>query len=203
MELAMAEAAHSRAATTTDYDVVRRTIEFISGSWRDQPSLDEIAANAGLPPLALQRLFARWAGLTPKAFLQAVTLDHARGLLSQSASILEASYELGLSGPGRLHDLFVTHEAMTPGAFKARGEGSSFVTVSSRHRSARPCCWSATAVSPASPSPIPARKPPASPTCSAGGRAPPTSPMTLRPPKVRIASSIRTRGGRTGRCASC
>jgi AraC family transcriptional regulator of adaptative response/methylated-DNA-[protein]-cysteine methyltransferase len=123
MELAIAEAAHSRAATTTDYDVVRRTIEFISGSWRNQPSLDEIAANAGLPPLTLQRLFARWAGLTPKAFLQAVTLDHARGLLSQSASILEASYELGLSGPGRLHDLFVTHEAMTPGAFKARGEG--------------------------------------------------------------------------------
>ena len=82
-----------------------------------------IAAEVGMKPLALQRLFTRWAGLTPKGFLQAVTLDHARALLANSASVLDASYEVGLSGPGRLHDLFVTHEAMTPGAYKARGEG--------------------------------------------------------------------------------
>jgi AraC family transcriptional regulator of adaptative response/methylated-DNA-[protein]-cysteine methyltransferase len=107
----------------TDYDAVRRTIEFISRRWQTQPSLAEVAAHVGLPPAALQRLFSRWAGLTPKAFLQAVTLDHARGLLRTSGSILEASYELGLSGPGRLHDLFVTHEAMSPGAYKSRGEG--------------------------------------------------------------------------------
>jgi AraC family transcriptional regulator of adaptative response/methylated-DNA-[protein]-cysteine methyltransferase len=106
-----------------DYAVVRRAIEFISANWRDQPALDLIAEEVGLKPLAFQRLFTRWAGLSPKGFVQALTLDHARGLLSDSASILDASYEVGLSGPGRLHDLFVTHDAMTPGAFKARGEG--------------------------------------------------------------------------------
>jgi AraC family transcriptional regulator of adaptative response/methylated-DNA-[protein]-cysteine methyltransferase len=68
-------------------------------------------------------LFRRWAGITPKAFLQALTLDHARKLLRDSASVLEATYEVGLSGPARLHDLFVTHEAMSPGEWKAGGEG--------------------------------------------------------------------------------
>ncbi len=107
----------------SDYEVVRRVIEFITVNWRDQPGLDAMASAGGLPPAQLQRLFTRWAGLTPKTFLQAVTLDRARRLLADDASVLDASYELGLSGPGRLHDLFVTHEAMTPGAFKARGEG--------------------------------------------------------------------------------
>jgi AraC family transcriptional regulator of adaptative response/methylated-DNA-[protein]-cysteine methyltransferase len=111
------------APPTSDYDIVRRALEFISKGWRDQPSLEQIAEHVGMQPLALQRLFTRWAGLTPKGFLQAVTLDHARSLLADSASVLDASYEVGLSGPGRLHDLFVTHEAMTPGAYKARGEG--------------------------------------------------------------------------------
>jgi AraC family transcriptional regulator of adaptative response/methylated-DNA-[protein]-cysteine methyltransferase len=112
-----------KPASSDDYAVVRRTIEFISANWRDQPSLETLAEEVGLKPLALQRLFTRWAGLSPKGFLQALTLDHARGLLTESASVLDASYEVGLSGPGRLHDLFVTHDAMTPGAFKARGEG--------------------------------------------------------------------------------
>ena len=71
----------------------------------------------------LQRLFMRWAGLSPKAFVQALTIDHARKLLRDSASVLDTSYEVGLSGPGRLHDLFVTHEGMTPGTYKARGKG--------------------------------------------------------------------------------
>ena len=106
-----------------DYEIVRRAIEFISESWREQPSLERIADEVGLQPLALQRLFTRWAGLTPKGFLQALTLDHARTLLAESASVLDATYEVGLSGPARLHDLFVTHDAMTPGAYKARGEG--------------------------------------------------------------------------------
>jgi AraC family transcriptional regulator of adaptative response/methylated-DNA-[protein]-cysteine methyltransferase len=112
-----------RDAHPSDYAVVSRAIEFISRKWRDQPSLEAIAAHVGMKPLSLQRLFTRWAGLSPKGFLQAVTLDHARGLLADSASVLDATYELGLSGPGRLHDLFVTHEAMTPGEYKARGEG--------------------------------------------------------------------------------
>ena len=126
MDLAMHASAMkppSARAPVTDYDVVRRTIEFISRNWRDQPSLERIAAHVGMKPLSLQRLFTRWAGLSPKGFLQALTLDHARALLADSASILDASLEVGLSGPGRLHDLFVAHEAMTPGAWKAKGEG--------------------------------------------------------------------------------
>ncbi|HVY19179.1 MAG TPA: bifunctional helix-turn-helix domain-containing protein/methylated-DNA--[protein]-cysteine S-methyltransferase [Bauldia sp.] len=107
----------------SDYAIVSRAIAYISRDWREQPSLEKIAAHVGMKPLSLQRLFTRWAGLSPKGFLQAVTLDHARGLLADSASVLDVTYELGLSGPGRLHDLFVTHEAMTPGAYKARGEG--------------------------------------------------------------------------------
>jgi AraC family transcriptional regulator of adaptative response/methylated-DNA-[protein]-cysteine methyltransferase len=106
-----------------DYDHVRRAIAFISSHWRRQPSVEEIAGHLGLSGSHLHHLFRRWAGITPKAFLQAVTLDRARGLLRDSASILDASYELGLSGPGRLHDLFVTHEAMTPGSYKTGGEG--------------------------------------------------------------------------------
>lgn len=125
MSLSAAIAAKEPAPVpaASDYEIVRRAIEYISQNWRDQPSLDEIAGTVGMPPLSLQRLFTRWAGLTPKGFLQAVTLDRARALLADSASVLDTTYEVGLSGPGRLHDLFVTHEAMTPGDFKARGAG--------------------------------------------------------------------------------
>jgi AraC family transcriptional regulator of adaptative response/methylated-DNA-[protein]-cysteine methyltransferase len=108
-----------------DYAVVRQAIEFISMKWRSQPSIDTIARHVGLAPMALHRLFTRWAGLTPKTFLQAVTLDHARSLLDDTDSVMEASFALGLSGPGRLHDLFVTHEAMTPGDFKRGGAGAT------------------------------------------------------------------------------
>lgn len=107
----------------TDYDIVRRAIAFISERWRAQPEIDDIAAAAGVTPTELHHLFRRWAGLTPKDFLQALTLDHARLLLRDSASVLDAAYEVGLSGPGRLHDLFVAHEAMSPGEWKAGGEG--------------------------------------------------------------------------------
>jgi len=113
----------SRTSPRSDYTVVRSAIEYLSRNWRYQPSLEEIAGIVGMGPLSLQRLFTRWAGLSPKAFVQALTLDHARALLADSASVLDATYEVGLSGPGRLHDLFVSHEAMTPGAYKARGEG--------------------------------------------------------------------------------
>ena len=110
-------------AASTDYDIVRRAIAHIRGNWRDQPEVEEIAHAAGVTPTDLHHLFRRWAGLTPKAFLQALTLDHARKLLRDSASVLDATYEVGLSGPGRLHDLFVTHEAMSPGEWKSGGEG--------------------------------------------------------------------------------
>ena len=111
------------AAAAADYDVVRKAIGHIRGHWREQPEIETIAEAAGVTPTELHHLFRRWAGLTPKAFLQALTLDGARRLLRDSASVLDASYEVGLSGPGRLHDLFVTHEAMSPGEWKSGGEG--------------------------------------------------------------------------------
>ena len=110
-------------AAAADYDVVRRAIGHIRSHWREQPAIDAIAEAAGVTPTELHHLFRRWAGLTPKAFLQALTLDGARQLLRDSASVLDATYEVGLSGPGRLHDLFVTHEAMSPGEWKSGGEG--------------------------------------------------------------------------------
>jgi AraC family transcriptional regulator of adaptative response/methylated-DNA-[protein]-cysteine methyltransferase len=106
-----------------DYEVVRKAIEKISLDYRDQPSLEVLAEEVGETPNGLQKLFTRWAGLSPKAFLQAVTLDHARRLLDNGLPLLEASLEVGMSGPGRLHDLFVTHEAMSPGDYKTRGAG--------------------------------------------------------------------------------
>lgn len=106
-----------------DYARVRRAIAFITDNWREQPDLEEIASSAGLSPAHFQRLFSRWAGISPKEFVQAITLDHARDLLKGSASILDTAFEVGLSGSGRLHDLFVNFEAMTPGDYKRRGAG--------------------------------------------------------------------------------
>ncbi|NLS05354.1 methylated-DNA--[protein]-cysteine S-methyltransferase [Rhizobium sp. P32RR-XVIII] len=107
-----------------DYETVRQVIELITEDYRDQPSLEAIAARLNQSPTQLQKTFTRWAGLSPKAFLQAVTLDHAKRLLRQeNMPLLETSIEVGLSGPSRLHDLFVTHEAMSPGEWKARGGG--------------------------------------------------------------------------------
>ena len=114
---------HDITPEGSDYEIVRRVIEKISLDYRDQPSLDALAAEVGDTPTGLQKLFTRWAGLSPKGFLQAVTLDHARRLLDDGMPLLEASLEVGMSGPGRLHDLFVTHEAMSPGDYKSRGAG--------------------------------------------------------------------------------
>lgn len=106
-----------------DYDQIRRAIAFLSNAWEEQPGLERLADHLGLSPAHCQKLFKRWCGLSPKEFVQAITVDHARGLLSGSASVLDAAHEVGLSGGSRLHDLFVTHEAMTPGDYKRRGEG--------------------------------------------------------------------------------
>jgi AraC family transcriptional regulator of adaptative response/methylated-DNA-[protein]-cysteine methyltransferase len=112
-----------------DYAIVSRVIERITLDYRDQPSLERLAAELGQSPTQLQKVFTRWAGLSPKAFLQAVTLDHAKRLLGdEQLPLLETSYEVGLSGPGRLHDLFVTHEAMSPGEWKAKGGGLTIRT---------------------------------------------------------------------------
>jgi AraC family transcriptional regulator, regulatory protein of adaptative response / methylated-DNA-[protein]-cysteine methyltransferase len=110
-------------AALRDYDSVRRAIAFISERWREQPTIEAMADAAAVTPDELHHLFRRWAGLTPKAFMQALTLDHAKGLLRESASVLDAALDSGLSGPGRLHDLFVTHEAMSPGEWKNGGTG--------------------------------------------------------------------------------
>src|SRR5436853_5146953 len=111
------------ADAAADYDIVRRAIAHIRENWREQPDIETIGESVGVTPTELHHLFRRWAGLTPKACLQALTLDHARRLLRESASVLDASFEVGLSGPGRLHDLFVTHEAMSPGEWKVGGDG--------------------------------------------------------------------------------
>ena len=113
----------SENATLRDYDSVRRAIGFISENWRNQPTIEAMADAASVTPDELHHLFRRWAGLTPKAFMSALTLDHAKGLLRDSASVLDAALDSGLSGPGRLHDLFVTHEAMSPGEWKNGGAG--------------------------------------------------------------------------------
>ena len=106
-----------------DYELVRQNLTYLREHWREQPALEELAQRSGLSGAHLQRLFMRWAGLSPKAFLQALTIDHARRLLRDSASVLDTAHEVGLSGPGRLHDLFVSLEGMSPGAYKAKGKG--------------------------------------------------------------------------------
>jgi AraC family transcriptional regulator of adaptative response/methylated-DNA-[protein]-cysteine methyltransferase len=110
-----------------DYELIRRAIAFLSETWAEQPSLDRLADQLALSPAHCQKLFKRWCGLSPKEFVQAITVDHARGLLAGSASVLDAAYQVGLSGGSRLHDLFVSHEAMTPGDYKRRGEGLEMI----------------------------------------------------------------------------
>ena len=106
-----------------DYARIEAAILFLEENFRDHPSLDDVAREAGLSPHHFQRLFRRWAGVSPKRCGQLLTLDYAKAQLEASASILDAAYDAGLSGPARLHDLFVTYEAMSPGAFKQGGEG--------------------------------------------------------------------------------
>lgn len=110
-------------APSRDYDTVRRAIRFLSEQAQEQPELDALAAHLRLSPAYIQKLFTRWCGLSPKEFVQAITIDAARRMLQQSANVLDTAHEVGLSGGSRLHDLFVTHEAVTPGDVKRRGAG--------------------------------------------------------------------------------
>ncbi|WP_428622900.1 methylated-DNA--[protein]-cysteine S-methyltransferase [Sedimenticola sp.] len=105
------------------YSRVARAIRYLQSHARRQPSLAEVAAEVGLSEYHFQRLFSRWAGVSPKRFLQYLTKERARQVLQESQSLLDASLEAGLSGPGRLHDLMISCEAMTPGQIKARGAG--------------------------------------------------------------------------------
>ncbi|HVR62982.1 MAG TPA: methylated-DNA--[protein]-cysteine S-methyltransferase [Polyangia bacterium] len=105
------------------YARIQSAITFLTDRRADQPSLAEVAAHVGQSPFHFQRLFHRWAGVSPKRFLQFLTVEHAKESLRASATVLDAAYAAGLSGPSRLHDLFVTLEAATPGEFRAGGAG--------------------------------------------------------------------------------
>jgi AraC family transcriptional regulator, regulatory protein of adaptative response / methylated-DNA-[protein]-cysteine methyltransferase len=106
-----------------DYTRISKAIEYIEANYRNQPSLEEVAKEVYLSPFHFQRLFKEWAGVSPKKFLQYISLQHAKTLLQQQVSIAEASYETGFSGTSRLHDLFVSIEGMTPGEYKNGGQG--------------------------------------------------------------------------------
>ncbi len=106
-----------------DYERVAAAIRFIERNLPNQPMLGEVASELGLSPFHFQRLFQRWAGVSPKRFLQFLTVEYAKRLLDQSMSILDTTYEVGLSSPARLHDHFVSLEAVTPGEYKTRGAG--------------------------------------------------------------------------------
>jgi AraC family transcriptional regulator of adaptative response/methylated-DNA-[protein]-cysteine methyltransferase len=106
-----------------DYERVEQAILFLERNYQAQPGLEEIAESIGLSEYHFQRLFTRWVGISPKRFLQFITKEHAKEMLEGSSSLLDASYQTGLSGPGRLHDLFIVTEAVTPGEYKNRGEG--------------------------------------------------------------------------------
>jgi AraC family transcriptional regulator of adaptative response/methylated-DNA-[protein]-cysteine methyltransferase len=107
----------------SDYARIEKALNYIADRVDEQPELDAVAASIGLSPFHFQRLFTRWVGVSPKKFLQFLTLARAKDCLNASASVLDAAHEAGLSGPSRLHDLFLAHESVTPGEFKQRGEG--------------------------------------------------------------------------------
>jgi len=109
--------------TGSDYARIERVLNRLAAGFPAQPSLAEMAQAAGLSEHHFQRLFSRWVGVSPKKFLQSLSLEAAKQRLRDSASVLDAAFDAGMSGPGRLHDLFVTAEAVTPGEFKARGQG--------------------------------------------------------------------------------
>jgi len=108
---------------STDYQRIAAAIQYLEANFREQPELDDLAAHLGLSPFHLQRLFTRWAGISPKRFVQFLTAEHAKQLLANAHSVLDATYESGLSSPSRLHDLFIATEAVTPGEYKNKGEG--------------------------------------------------------------------------------
>ncbi len=106
-----------------DYYRVEKALYFLQQNMHRQPLLAEIARSAHLSPYHFQRIFKRWAGISPKHFQQYLTIQHVKGVLDESKSLLEASSRVGLSSPGRLHDLFITFDAVTPGAYKKKGDG--------------------------------------------------------------------------------
>jgi AraC family transcriptional regulator of adaptative response/methylated-DNA-[protein]-cysteine methyltransferase len=117
----------SAPAPQDDYDIIRAAIRYLSETGPDETDLGRFSRAMGLSERQLTDLFRRWCGLSPKSFAQAVALDHAKSLLREKASVLDATLEVGLSSTSRLHDLFVTYEAMPPGAFRAEGAGMDMI----------------------------------------------------------------------------
>ena len=114
-------------AAARDFDRVSAALAFLGDHWQDHPDLDAAASAAGLSPHHFQRVFTRWVGVSPKKYVGALAHGAARAALNEGACVLDASFEAGLSGPGRLHDLFIAHEAVTPGEARRRGAGLDFV----------------------------------------------------------------------------
>ncbi len=115
----------------SDYQRIEKAIQYLRKNFKDQPNLDEVAAHVALSPFHFQRLFTEWAGVSPKKFIQYLSLDYAKKILKDDrrATLFDVSYETGLSGTGRLHDLFITLESMTPGDYKNEG-GSLSISYS-------------------------------------------------------------------------
>ena len=107
--------------TDSDYKTVERSIRYLEENFRRQPSLEELSSHAGMSTFHFQKVFTRWAGVSPKRFLQFLTLEHAKDLLRNSEPVLATAFASGLSGPARLHDLFVHTEGVTPGEYKKLG----------------------------------------------------------------------------------
>lgn len=109
-----------------DFKRIQDAIGFINLNYKSQPDLDEVAQHVSLSPYHFQRMFTEWAGVSPKKFLQYISIEHAKNILKENkASLFDTAFEIGLSGTGRLHDLFVKIEGMTPGEYKNRGENLS------------------------------------------------------------------------------
>ena len=112
---------------STEYLRIEKAINYLEKHFQDQPSLQELAEYLNMSPFHFQRVFKRWAGISPKRFIQFLTIDYAKKMLEQNRSVLDATYDSGLSSPGRLHDLFVTIDGVTPGEFKTKGVGIEIV----------------------------------------------------------------------------
>ena len=176
-----------------DYARIEAAILHLEEHFRDQPGLGEMAEVVGLSPHHFQRLFRRWAGVSPKRFGQFLTLDYAKAQLEASASILDAAFDAGLSGPSRLHDLFITYEAMSPGAFKQGGDGVDYrlrrapEPLRPPASSGRPIAASAPSASPTTAGAMP--RPSASSSSAAG---PPPASTRTRTPQRRSPRAFST-----------
>jgi AraC family transcriptional regulator of adaptative response/methylated-DNA-[protein]-cysteine methyltransferase len=106
-----------------DYERIAKAISYLQANYLEQPGLETVARAVHMSEFHFQRVFSRWAGISPKRFLQFLTVEHAKRQLAESKPVLDATFDSGLSSPGRLHDLFVSVEAVTPGEFKTRGQG--------------------------------------------------------------------------------